>query len=157
MNDVLSRVKAIQAEHGWNFDRTFQYAMSEDNHTGTFGRDPVDKGATLIPIATDGSPTKVGQYPSVARELNKHRALDQKRKATETMNHVRRLAAIRQLMENDPSLSFDAAFTRIIQQESVAAPAKASQTAPKGQGKLMLIQGAHAGFMLDIRTGKRAE
>jgi hypothetical protein len=54
MNDVLSRVKAIQAEHGWNFDRSFQFAMSEDNHTGSFGRDPVDKSTKLEGAARDG-------------------------------------------------------------------------------------------------------
>jgi hypothetical protein len=162
MNDTLSRVKAIQAERGWNFDRSFQYVMSEDNHTGSFGRDPVDKGAKVIAVATDASLThkppnkKDGRHPAIIEELSKHWQLEQQRKKWGEVDHANRLAKIRQLMEADPALSFDGAFTQIIQQESVVAPAKAAQTAAHGNGKLMLIQGSHAGFAFNIHTGKRA-
>ena len=49
MNDTLSRVKAIQAERGWNFDRSFQFVMAQDGHTGSFCRPKVNGDA--VPIA----------------------------------------------------------------------------------------------------------
>jgi hypothetical protein len=123
MNNTLSWVKMVQAERGLTFDDAFRLVMS--HHTGSFGR-PTKSGDAVL-IAEARTPLKEGQHPSVARELSKHGQLDQKQKAIETMNHVKRLAKIRQLMEADPSLSFDAAFTEVMKDEATSkTPAKAS-------------------------------
>ena len=147
MNTLLSWVKAVQAERGLTFDAAFRIVMS--HHTGSFGR-PTKSGDAVL-IAEARTPTNEGQDPSVAREFNKHKAIGQKQKATDTMKHVKLLARIRQLMQADPSLSFDAAFSRIVQEESNPSPAlKTASTADNGRSKLMLIEGGHCGLFCKL-------
>jgi hypothetical protein len=135
----------------WTNERIFTTAMTQAGHQGSFGRDPVDSSTKLIAIATNGAPAKEGQHPSVARELNRHAKLDQSRKSSKISEHVARLAKIRQLMENDPSLSFDSAFTRIVQEENAVSPAvKTSQSTANGNGKLMLVKGSDWGMRYPI-------
>ena len=84
--------------------------------------------------------------------MNRHKALEKGRQSSETLDHVKRLQRIRQLMEADPGLSFDSAFTRVMQEESNASPAvKTAQSAPShGQDRLMLVKGAERGMLYPI-------
>jgi hypothetical protein len=166
MMTLLEQTNLIRASNpGLSFDTAWNQACSLQKVTGTFGRDSIDKGAKVIAVATDASLThkppnkKDGRHPAIIEELSKHWQLEQQKKQQGELAYADRLKAIHKLM-TERNMSFDEAFIQTMQGEPLSdpgkAPAKAAQTAAKGQGELMLIQGAHAGFTFDIRTGKRA-
>jgi hypothetical protein len=144
---LLQQTILIRASNpGMNFDAAWQQACSMQRVTGSFGR-PTKSGDAVLVAEASG----LGVHPKLKTELNRHKALEQSRTSSGTMNHVKRLAKIRQMMEADPSLSFDAAFSRIVQEENNASPPlKTSQTAPHGNGKLILIEGAHCGLFCKL-------
>jgi hypothetical protein len=83
--------------------------------------------------------TKVGRDPRVAQELNKHAKVEESKRSAAVDDHVARLAAIRKLMAADPSLTFDAAFAMICQQEATAA--SVSTSAASSKETTMLVGG----------------
>src|SRR4029079_12347889 len=120
--------------------------------SGSFGRPKVSGDAILVAEASG-----LGQHPKLKTELGKHQALEKAKQSSVAIDHVKRLQRIRELMATDPSLSFDAAFSRIIEQESNPPPAvKTASTVNNGHEKMLLIQGANAGLAFNIHTGKRA-
>jgi hypothetical protein len=145
----------LRSEHPqWTNSRVFETAVAQAGHQGTFGRDSVDRNAVLAE-AKDSGPAKSGRHPAITEEMNKHWQLEQSRKKWGEENHADMLKRIRELMVSR-NLSFDDAFTQIMQGEPLAdagktpAKAKAVQPEAKGQGRLMLIEGAHCGLFYKL-------
>jgi hypothetical protein len=136
----------LRSEHSdWTNARVFETAMAQTGHQGTFGRDSLDKSTKLVAEASG-----LDVHPKLKTELNKHAKLEKAKQSAKTLDHVKRLAKIRQLMENDPSLSFDSAFTRIVQEENASPALKTAQSAANGNGKLMLIEGGYCNFFVPL-------
>jgi hypothetical protein len=149
----------LRSEHPqWTNSRVFETAVAQAGHQGTFGRDSVDWNAVLAE-AKDSGPAKLGRHPAVAKEFAKLGQLHESRKDQGALNYADRLKAIHKLM-TERNLSFDEAFIQTMQGEPLSdatkAPAKAAQSVSHGNGKLMLIQGAHMGWAFNIHTGERA-
>jgi hypothetical protein len=111
MNDTkLDLITAqLRMEHrDWTNARVFETAMAQSGHQGSFGRDPLDKGTTLVAEAIG-----LDVHPKLKQELNRHKKLEKSRQSGRVMDHIARLGKIRQLMENDSSLNWDQAFTQV--------------------------------------------
>ena len=147
----------LRATHpDWSADKVFSESIEISGHRGSFGCRSLESNVAEA-IDTDGGPKlvqgakKADRHPAIIEELSKHFQLQEQRKKSVELDHADRLAKIRKLMEADPSLSFDAAFTRIMQEESNASPAvKTARSAANGQGKLMLIEGGHCGLFCKL-------
>jgi hypothetical protein len=112
MNDMLSKVKKVQSEHaGWDFETAFRHVISTENHTQSFGRPKPSPGDAVLVAEASG----LDIHPKLKQELYRHAKLEQSRTTTDVLGHAKRLAKIRQLMESDKTLSFDSAFSRIIE------------------------------------------
>jgi hypothetical protein len=61
--EFLSKLSLVRSSFPtWDFDRSFQYLMAQEKHTGSFGRPKVSGDATLVAEAKDGekpAPVKV--------------------------------------------------------------------------------------------------
>jgi len=178
INDLHGLIGALQHEEGcqeladqlrsehpqWTNARVFETAVAQAGHQGTFGRDPIDKGAKVVAVATDTSFTKGPnkrkdtRHPAIIEEMNKHWALEQQKKQQGEVAHADRLKAIHKLM-TERNLSFDEAFVQTMQGEPLSdpgqKPAKATHEI-KPDKYLMLVKGAHMGLSFNIHTGKRA-
>jgi hypothetical protein len=54
--EFLSKLSLVRSAYPtWDFDRSFQYLMAQEKHTGTFGRPKANSGdAILVAQAKDG-------------------------------------------------------------------------------------------------------
>jgi hypothetical protein len=159
---VSAHIRSVHPD--WSADRVFIESIEASGHQGTFGRDTSSNVAIAEASGLDGCPKlvrggsppnkKADRHPAIIEELSKHWQLEQARKKWGEVDHAIRLAKIRKLMEADPSLSFDAAFTRIIQEETVVAPDKAalktSQSAANENSKVFLVKGSEHGMRYPI-------
>jgi hypothetical protein len=115
---LLQQTHLIRASNpGLSFDQAWQQACTLQKVTGSFGRPKVSGDAVLVAEASG-----LGQHPKLKTELNKHRALEKAKQSSDTLDHVKRLQKIRKLMESDPSLSFDSAFSKVVQEEKHCVP-----------------------------------
>jgi hypothetical protein len=144
---LLQQTTLIRSDNpGMSFDAAWQQACSMQRVTGSFGRPTKSSDAVLIAEASG-----LGVHPALKRELNKHGAIEKARTASDTLDHVKRLQRVRELMQRDPSLNWDQAFTQVCKEENaMAPPLKTSQSVAKGNGKLMLIEGAHYNFFIPL-------
>jgi hypothetical protein len=135
---LLQQTHLIRASNpGMSFDCAWQQACSMQRVTGSFGRPTKSGDAVLIAEASG-----LDVHPKLKTELNKHRALEKAKQSAKTLDHVKRLQRIRELMETDPSLSFDSAFSRIIEQER-SGTMQAHKDAKPEVGTLATVQASH--------------
>jgi hypothetical protein len=53
--EFLSKLSLVRSAYpSWDFDRSFQYLMAQEKHTGTFGRPTKSADSVLIAEAKDG-------------------------------------------------------------------------------------------------------
>src|ERR1700693_480538 len=124
----------LQSEHpAWSATKIFEQAAAQCNQRGGFARTPLaslrgsvaarESAETSVGRVDAKSPTKQGQDPAIADELQKHKTLRESRQTAGVTDHVARLQKIRALITANPPMDWDSAFSQICRDEMQSAVA----------------------------------
>lgn len=134
--NIGEAAKLIQAQHGWSFAESWDYAEKIYPN--------------LVKGHSAGDPL-TGRDPRISREVDKHRKLEDAKAETATVAHVAMLKRIRELREQNPSWSFDDAFSAVCRENMETQKAAADESKPCGTGQPehpFLVEATRRGLML---------